>query len=576
MTGPCPARISGCAILMVLISLGLPCTLHAQVPLSAEQLQQLRQIEQQLRDRAPGPPQRTPSLDLRILTPEKAAVPRAVDELEFEVRQVEIAGATFFPKTEVDAFFAPLLQKKIGLAEIRLAASALERKYRERGFFLARVFIPPQQLKEGKFRVQVIEGHISQVYVEGTDAAMSNRVEAFAQQITSLRPLDLGSLERLLLLINDLPGVSATAVLRPGAELGSSELLLTVMPLGDLHMLSFNNTGSKTTGPYSLNHNATFQQAFGRPGQLNLSLTGSGSDDYALKGIRSAVARYTQALGNSGLIFSVAGTLSNSRPAGSVKSINLVSDATSISPTLRYPLLRSRASSVYLDGGMSVNRSETTAFGTVISSDQYTVAELSASWTLDGWLGGRQNLGLGITNGLNLFGAMDRNAPNPSSAQFEPGFTKVTVNLQRTQELPQQFSLRFAANGQHTRDKLLSRELIAFGGPSLGRAYAAAAIAGDKGLGALLELRYDFKQRFVPAIGNLQAYISADSASTSTVAVSSAATTRAHLSSDAIGLRFSLLKDTQIDLRIAKARHGMVTDDSRRDNRLLLDVMLRF
>jgi hemolysin activation/secretion protein len=570
-----PSRISVCSILMALITLGLPCTLQAQVSLSIEQLQQLRQIEQQLRNRAPEPPQRAPSLDLRILTPEKAAVPRAVDELEFEVKQVEIAGATFFPKAEVDAFFAPLLQKKIGLTEIRLAADALERKYRERGFFLARVFIPPQQLKEGMFRVQVIEGHISQVYVEGTDAARSSLVEAFAQQITSLRPLDLGSLERLLLLINDLPGVSATAVLRPGAELGSSELLLSVMPLGDLHMLSFNNTGSRTTGPYSLSHNATFQQAFGSPGQLNLSLTGSGADDYALKGIRSAVARYTQALGNSGLIFSFGGSLSKSRPAGSLERINLVSDATSLSPKLRYPLLRSRASSVYLDGGMSVNRSETTTFGTIITSDRYTAADVAASWSLDGWLGGSQNLGLGITKGLNLFGAMDGNAPNPSSAHFETGFTKVTVNLQRTQELPQQFSLRFNANGQHTRGKLLSGELISFGGPSLGRAYAAGAIAGDKGLGALLELRYDFKQRFVPAIGNLQAYISADSATTRTVAVPSAAATRAHLSSDAIGLRFSLLKDAQIDLRIARSG-GRVTDDSRRDGRLLLDVLLRF
>ena len=576
MTRRSPARSSGCAILMALISLGLPCTVQAQVPLNAEQLQQLRQIEQQLRDRAPGPQQRAPSLDLRILTPEKAAVPRAVDELEFEVKQVEITGATFFPKTEVDAFFTPLLQKKIGLTELRLAANALEKKYRERGFFLARVFIPPQQLKDGVFRVEVIEGHISQVYVEGKDAAMSSRVEAFAQQITLLRPLDLGGLERLLLLINDLPGVSATAVLRPGAELGSSELLLSVTPLGDLHLSSFNNTGSKTTGPYSLSHNATFQQVFGSPGQLNLSLTGSGADDYALKGIRSVVARYTQAVGNSGLIFSFGGSLSKSRPAGSLESLELVSDATSISPKLRYPLLRSRASSVYLDGGVSVNRSETTTFGTILTSDRYTAADLNASWTLDGWMGGSQNIGVGIANGLNLFGAMDRNAPNPSAASFEPGFTKVTVNLQRTQQLPKQFSLRFTANGQHTREKLLSGELISFGGPSLGRAYAAAAIVGDKGLGGLLELRYDFKQQFVPAIGNLQAYISADSATTRTVAVPSAAATRAYLSSEAIGLRFSLFKDAQIDLRFARAHRGNVTDDSRRDGRLLLDAMLRF
>jgi hemolysin activation/secretion protein len=150
------------------------------------------------------------------------------------------------------------------------------------------------------------------------------------------------------------------------------------------------------------------------------------------------------------------------------------------------------------------------------------------------------------------------------------------VNLQRTQQLPKQFSLRLAANGQHTGDKLLSGELISFGGPNLGRAYAAAAIVGDKGLGALLELRYDFRQQFAPAIGNLQAYISVDSATTRTVAVPSAAANRAYLSSEAIGLRFNLFKDAQIDLRFARAHRGNVTDDFRRDGRLLLDAMLRF
>eukprot|EP01041_Mallomonas_annulata_P028626 gene28626-50499_t len=56
-----------------------------------------------------------------------------------------------------DALFAPLLNKKVGLSAIRDAASALEAKYRERGFFLVRVFIPPQQVNAGIFKVQVIE-----------------------------------------------------------------------------------------------------------------------------------------------------------------------------------------------------------------------------------------------------------------------------------------------------------------------------------------------------------------------------------------------------------------------------------
>ena len=58
--------------------------------------------------------------------------------------------------------------------------------------------------------------------------------------------------------------------------------------------------------------------------------------------------------------------------------------------------------------------------------------------------------------------------------------------------------------------------------------------------------------------------------------IESVAAAAAYLSSEAIGLRFSLFKDAQIDLRFARAHRGNVTDDSRRDGRLLLDAMLRF
>ncbi len=562
-----------------LIVLGLPTALQAQA-LSPEQL---RQIDQQInisRDRAASPLPRGLRPDLRILTPEKAPIPRAVDELEFEVTQIAVDGATHFPKTEIDAYFAPLLKRKVSLADIRDAAGVLENRYRERGFFLTRVFVPPQQLKDGVFRVQVLEGHVSQIYLDSADTSMGARIEAYAQRIVGLRPLSLANLEHVLLLINDLPGVAVTAVLRPGAELGASELLLSVIPQGNVYLGTFNNTGSKTTGPYSLNYNATFQQVLGSTGQLNLSLTSSGVADNQLKATRSSALRYMQAVGASGLTFSLGGTFSNSNPGGTLAALDIESTATTFAPKLRYPLLRSRSSSIYVDGGLSINNSKTTRAGTALTADQSTVADLSVSWVLAGWPGGSQNLSLGLAKGTDLFGAMDRNAANPSSAGFEPHFTKLTYNVQHAQELPLWFSLRLNANGQHTNDKLLAGEQIAFGGPGLGRGYAPAAIAGDKGYGAMLELRYDFKQALAPDsgnnIGNIQAYFSIDGATTRTVAVPGVTAVRASISSKALGLRFSPQKNWQLDLRLAHATHNTPADDPNRERRLLVESLIRF
>ncbi len=564
-------------MLLVPLAFGVSCGLHAQTTPS-QRAEQLRQLDQQTnisRDRVPGAPLPVPGLDLRILTPEKSIVPKAVDELEFEVTRVEVEGATYFSRAVVDALLAPLLNRKIGLTALREAANMLENLYRERGMFLARVFIPPQQLQQGVFTIRVVEGHIDQVLVEAPDAAMGGRVDTFARQLVGVRPLDLANLERVLLLLNDLPGVTATAVLRPGAELGSSQLLITVVPAGNLYMGTFNNTGSNTTGPYALSYNATLQQPFGSPGQLTVGVTAGGTAANDFSGIRSLVTRYAQAVGNHGAIVSFGGVLSQSHPSGAVSSLDIQSDAVSISPRLRYPLLRSRSSSLYLDTGLALNRSQTTSAGTPLTSDRATVADLAATWVLSGWGGGSQTLGLGVFKGLKWFGAMDKDAPLPSATGFEPTFTKYTLNFQRTQGLPQSFSLRFNLNGQYTRDKLLAGEQLSFGGSTIGRGFIPSAIVGDQGLGAILELRYDLKPYPAAAIGDAQVYLSVDRASTRTVPVSGNASTRSHLSSTALGVRLSVNKNVQLDLRFAKANQD-IADEQRLERGLLLETLVRF
>ncbi len=562
------------AIGAVLLS-SLPMTTQAQ-SLTPEQIRQIDQQTNISRERMPALPAATPEFDFRILAPEKSAVAKAVDEIEFEVKGVEIEGLSFFPKAEADALFTPLLNKKTGLSAIRDAASALEAKYHERGFFLVRVFIPPQQVSGGIFKVQVIEGFVSQVYVEGPDSKINEMVEAYARPLGRLRPLDMPSLERILLMINDIPGIAGTAVLRPGMELGASELVISVVPLSSSHTALLSNNGSKTTGPYAMNYNGTFQQPFNSSGQLNVGLTMTGSPENDFAGVRSVNARYSQAVGSRGLIFSFGGSRSLAKPGDYLEALQIVSNAYSISPRLRYPLQRSRASSVYLDAGLAVNSSETTIAGDLLTKDKSSVSDLAVSWVLNGWMGGAQTVGVGISRGLKVFGAMDKNAAFPSATGFEPEFLKYTMTLQRLQSLPNRFSLRLNAMGQYTRDKLLVSEQIIFGASTIGRGFTPAIISGDSGLGGLLELRYDLNPGMASWLSSPQVYISRDWASTRTVATAAASASSASISSDAIGLRFVMNKKTSIDLRMTHAVQTIDTRDPYRNNRLYAELISQF
>ena len=555
--------------------------------------QQQRQIEQLNvdRDRFSTPLPAMPGVDLRILTPEKAPVPRAVDELEFQITRVDVEGAAYFSRVEIDALFLPLLNRAVNLSALRDAAVVLEQKYRERGFFLVRVFIPPQQIKDGIFRVRVVEGYISDVFMEGADELSNERVKTFASNLIGIRPLSLGELERTLLLINDLLGVSASAVLRPGQELGTSDLLLTVKTADPTHILTFNNSGSKTTGPFSLSYNATLIQPFKTPGQLNVSLTGAGAnfgnlinfgvDSSGLnigkmEGMHSMVSRYSQALGNRGLMFSFSNTLSESKPGGILTDLEIKSTSSVVAPRLRYAIQRSRLSSVFLEAGLALNEAKTTLSGLDLTEDRSTVADISAAWVLNGWLDGTQNISLGLSHGVSGLGAMDKMAIRPSTVDFTPNFTKYTLNFQRTQKLDDEYSISVVAMGQYAKDRLLVAERLAFGGSSVGRAFAAAIISGDRGIGGVVELRRDLKLPNHPNIANVQVFASLDSASVMNNSSARVTSSFSNLSSKSIGVRFSAYKDTYGELRMAHSTQSLATDDTNRSKRLLLEIIRRF
>jgi hemolysin activation/secretion protein len=559
---------------LLLAAVVFQSTAYAQTPAPSPQLRQ--QLDRQIntsRDRIEVPLPSTPNFDLRLQAPEKSALPKAIDELRFEVKGFEFDGLNRYPRAEVDPLFADLLNQTVTLEQVRLAAQALEQKYRADGYFLSRVFIPPQRVENGIFSIRVVEGQIAQVFVEGNNEAVSLQVQAMAQRLTTVVPIDLASLERVLLLMNDIPGAKGAGVLRQGAQEGTTDLLVTLEAAPDLHLLSINNTGSNITGPIGVSYNTTVAQPLGLNGALAAGITGIGS---RLEEVQSVNVRYSTALGSDGLQASLGALSSRALPGGSLKALDIRSDSVSISPRLRYPLIRTRASSVYLDGGLSVNRSLTTLAASTLTYDRSTVADVGTSWVLDGWGNGTQSLGLTFFKGLSAFDASKAGDANTSVAQFDPGFTKYVMSFQRTQNLANNFSVLVLANAQYSQDKMLAGESIAFGGPALGRGFDAATISGDKGYGVLAELRYNSESALFAEMGPVQYYFSVDDASTRTVGTTALAAESNHISSSAVGVRFSLFKNALVDLQVANGHKKITGPDVRSNPRFLISVVIFF
>ncbi|SDC58061.1 Hemolysin activation/secretion protein [Sphingomonas sp. YR710] len=537
---PMLAALSGAASQTAIAAAGSAIILPPQGDISRQRVQPL-----------PLPPA---DYEFRIQNPERSAVPRAVDEVEFSVRSIRIVGATHFSDATLKAFFTRLEGRTIVLDDLRQAAQKLEDLYRAKGFFLTRVFISPQQVKNGVLEVRVLEGFIGAAFVEAPNQPSRNHVEKFLKPVIGQRPAQFRDLEDRLLLINDTPGLSANSVLRQGADPGSSEILVTAAKLPNAYRASFGNTGSETLGPTSYGVGATLNQPFARPGALDIDLSAAGGK---LTELRSASLRYATPVGHRGAVLTLGGLLAHARPGGAVSTLDIRSRVISINSRLRVPLLRSRANSVYLDTDVTLNRSKTDALGQPLIDDRTTVAQAGLTWQQADWLKGSTTVTVAVSHGLSLFGAIERSDPLASVQGFRPGFTKLTYSLQRTQGLAPRLSLQFNVQGQYTADRLLSGELISFGGPQLGRGYDPSVVAGDRGLGLLGEAQYRAPLNFGKLADSAVLYGFGDWARTTMLAAGPSPKITDHISSAGFGVRAILYGHALMDMQLADARRTM-------------------
>jgi hemolysin activation/secretion protein len=292
--------------------------------------------------------------------------------------------------------------------------------------------------------------------------------------------------------------------------------------------------------------------------------------------LQAVSGRYATPLGNNGAVGSIGALVAHAAPGGPIRDLDVQSKSGSLSASLRVPLLRSRANSIYLDAGMTLNRSFVKALGTEINDDRTTVASLGLQWRQIGWLAGDMTFGVNVLHGLDLFGANGADAPLPSVLGFDPHFLRLTYQFQRNQPIRGPIGASMTLQGQYTAHRLLSGEQISFGGRGIGRGYDPSSIAGERGVGVIGELHASLPGVQVPnLIEGVQVYAFADWARTTALAYEETPKQSAAISSLGVGARFTLLRQLSVDTQFSSARRAL-PDSVKGGGRFILSAILQF
>jgi hemolysin activation/secretion protein len=451
----------------------------------------------------PTPP---PEFDFSIEAPHRAPVPRAVDEIRFVLKDIRVVGAVSIPPDSFRPLYQGMIGKQISLRDVFNVADQIEAEYRAAGYPLVRAYVPPQHVKDGIFSIHVVEGFVSNVSVDGGDPGTRAQVKAYLAPVLRDRPLRQRTIERSLLLANDIPGVAATGVLRPSPNVGgASELAVTIPEPQYSGGLAANNRGSHFTGIWTVTGDAAYNGIFGAD-ELDATLSLS---PHALEQLDGQL-RYRTAIGDDGFLGSIILSGQQGAPGSSLGPFEIKTKSWAIGPRITYPIERTRNESLSFDEGLTFQDASVNILGVGISHDTWRVADAALVYTRRDPFAGLLTSTIDLAQGLPILGASDDHSPDLSLGGRSV-FTKITGALHYTNWYYAPVSFAFAANGQYAGEPLIEGEQILFGGTQIGRGYDPGAVTGDSGFGSSIELRYDhpLPQYFIQ---NLQPYAFFDAA----------------------------------------------------------------
>ena len=439
----------------------------------------------------------------RQAAPAPAIPPNQAPDTPTRVTAVTIDGATAFPQAELLAAVGNIVGPATTYRQIEAGRLALVRKYRGGGFPLVRV---DTTVRDGQAHYTISEGHIAEVKLEGDRDAIgpgAAQVLAFLNRLTEATPLDAATLERYLLLAQDVPGMTIKAVLQPiDGQPGAIRLIAQVSRAEFSGLITADNRAFVNVGPLQvlgvLNLNSF--TSFGEQTQLQLYGTPN------FHGVFGGTEIFGQIsteffLGASGLKLKIYAGAGDTTPGGDLALTNYEGRTIIFGTQASYPVVRTRLETLNVLGIFDSLQSTvlTNTPQTISSIDTFRVARLGVDYAKrDTWLGDSfpavNIASLRLSRGLDFLSPSASNSSRVARRNTVINFTKFAGELSREQTLFEPYegatiSLYGLVSGQYTGDVLPQAEKFNLGGLRITRGFFAGQVTGDKALATTAELR---------------------------------------------------------------------------------------
>lgn len=457
-------------------------------------------------------------------------------------------------------------------------AGKLENYYREHGFFLAKVFLSTQQIRDGIVGFTVLEGKLGKITITGNQRYQTNFISGTFDEVL-YQPVTAREFEQKLYLLNNYPGLNVYGSFKDGDQVGDSHLYLKVRrETPSSAMLRLDNYGSELTGQERFFAQGQWFNVSANADELTVGiLRSTNPSNSTYGGVKYKIPLFTEAF-QARLNYSRNQFALGEGNATEIGSLGIVGDTTIRELKLEYALTRRRENNWFIYLNYADKKSDLKSYFADLDDRVKTVSLGTSYDTLDMKSKTLNQASLTITSGRITEGAL---------LEQDPDFLKYTFNYSYLTfvQIPwTDISTRIIIKTgiQYAGALLPPVEQYSLAGPNTVRAYSVTQFSADNAayIGAdwilnwpaILDFNVSDNVKFSQLV---QPFLFVDYGYAELFAVGTAEDATAELSGYGFGLQLNYRNSISVNLQFAQpiAHHlsGNANETVDDDLRVLFD-----
>lgn len=294
-----------------------------------------------------------------------------------EVKGFDISGNDNVPKEEFQAIFDQYKNKRLTFDDLVKVSNDVTQIYRDKGYFIARAYLPLQKFENNIVQIKIVEGYYNKFLLDNTSYVKNSVLQAILDRKLDVKVIDRKSLERSILLINDLPGVYIDKInIKPGDKIGTSDfnIVTKATPRASGYMI-FDNYGNRYTSKNRVNAGIDINSMSKLGDKLSFrGLIGSG------KKVTHKNMTYSVPLHNNGLKADIAYSQTEYELGDRYTSLEATGKSSIVEIGLNYPIIKLRKEQLDIRGSYSYSKLEDNQQDQLISDKGIDVFKVSLSY----------------------------------------------------------------------------------------------------------------------------------------------------------------------------------------------------